>query len=135
MQNADCKMQNRDPRKTKDEKRDLGKRTKQFALRVVRLYVALPKTNEAQVIGKQLLRSGTSVGAQYREGECARSAAEFSSKLGGARQELRETMYWLELLAESGIVPEKRLTDLYDEASQLFAMFTASINTIKRRKT
>jgi four helix bundle protein len=117
-----------------EDKRDLGKRTKRFALRIIRLYVALPKTNQAQVIGKQLLRSRTSVGAQYREGECARSPAEFISKLGGARQELNETLYWLELLTESEIVPEKRLIELYDEARQLFAMFTASINTAKRRK-
>ncbi len=64
-----------------------------------------------------------------------RSLAEFISKLGGARQESRETIYWLELLATSGIVPQKRLTDLFDESKQLFAILTASINTAKRRKS
>ena len=84
-----------------DKNQDLGKRTKAFALRIIRLFAAMPKSIESQVIGKQLLRCGTSIGAQYCEGECARSLAEFLSKLGGARQESKETSYWLEILAES----------------------------------
>jgi four helix bundle protein len=84
---------------------DLKTRTKAFALRVIRLYSALPQTPVAQVIGKQLLRSGTSVGAHYREGARSRSDAEFISKLEGALQELEETAYWLELLGESGTLP------------------------------
>src|SRR5215813_1601618 len=91
------------------ERRDLRKRTKLFALRIIRLYVSLPKSQEAQVLGKQLLRSGTSVGAHYREGCRSRSNAEFISKLEGGLQELEETTYWLELLVESGIVPESRM--------------------------
>lgn len=79
---------------------DLPVRTKLFALRVIRLYAALPKTTESQVIGKQILRSGTSVGAHYREAKRARSTAEFVSKIECALQELEETIYWLELLAE-----------------------------------
>ncbi len=79
-------------------------RTKAFALRIVRLYAALPKTTEAQVIGKQVLRSGTSVGAHVREGKRSRADAEMISKTEGALQELEETGYWLELLADSGIV-------------------------------
>jgi four helix bundle protein len=130
MQNAECKVQN----DGQPAQQDLDVRTKRFALRVIRLYAALPKSNEAQVIGKQLLRSGTSVGAQYCEAECARSIAEFISKLGGARQESRETMYWLELLMEARILPHTRLADLYEESKQLFAMLTASINTAKRRR-
>ena len=79
---------------------DLRNRTKVFALRVIRLYSALPRSTEAQVIGKQILRSGTSVGAQYREACRARSTAEFVSKMQSGRQELDETGYWLELLIE-----------------------------------
>ena len=74
---------------------DLKMRTKKFALRIIRLYSAVPKTTEAQVIGKQLLRSGTSVGAHYRESTRARSTAEFISKLEGGLQELEESAYWL----------------------------------------
>ena len=80
--------------------RDLKQRTKEFALRIVRLYVALPKTTESQVLGKQLLRSGTSVGAHYREAQRAKSNADFISKIEGGLQELDETCYWLELISE-----------------------------------
>lgn len=79
---------------------DLRQRTKDFALRIIKLYVALPKTTEAQVLGKQILRSGTSVGAQYREGCRAKSNPDFISKIEGALQELDETCYWLELIAK-----------------------------------
>ena len=88
---------------------DLKSRTKDFALRTIRLYSALPKTTVAQVIGRQLLRSGTSVGAHYREAVRGRSNAEFISKLGGGLQELEETLYWLELLTEAGVVGPERL--------------------------
>ena len=85
--------------------KDLQIRTKEFALRVIRLYCALPKSTEAQVLGKQVLRSGTSVGANYREANRARSRAEFIAKIGDCLKELDETAYWLELLSESSIVP------------------------------
>ena len=98
------------------ERRDLRKRTKLLALRIIKLYASLPKSTEAQVIGKQVLRIGTSVGAHYREAKRARSTAEFISKIEGALQELDETIYWLELLTESGIVPEAKLTNLKNEA-------------------
>lgn len=88
-------------------KRDLRVRTKAFALAIVRLYVSLPKTTEAQVLGRQMLRSGTSPGAHYREATRARSTAEFVSKIEGALQELEETVYWVELLIEAGIIDEK----------------------------
>src|SRR5512137_2307038 len=105
------------------QRQDLGKRTNDFALRIIRLYAALPKSTEAQVIGKQLLRSGTSVGAHYREARRAKSDADFISKIEGALQELDETIYWLELLAESGIVKPERLKPLMDECEELIAMF------------
>src|SRR5947209_15264099 len=101
---------------------DLKTRTKQFALRIIRLICALPHSNEAQVLGKQLLRSGTSVGAHYREAHRARSNAEFISKVEGGLQELEETTYWLELLAEGGIMSKERLAELLDEANQLTAI-------------
>jgi four helix bundle protein len=115
------------------EMRDLKTRTKQFALRVVRLYGALPKTTEAQVLGRQVLRSGTSVGAHYREGSRARSNAEFISKLEGGLQELEETRYWLELIVEAGIIPETRMTDLLQEADQLAAILTTCVKNVKVR--
>src|SRR3954454_22357616 len=83
---------------------DLRSRTKAWAFRIIRLYAALPKSTEAQVIGKQLLRSGTSVGAHYREGTRARSTAEFISKLETALMELDESLYWIELLVEGQLV-------------------------------
>jgi four helix bundle protein len=82
---------------------DLKLRTKDFAVRIIRLYAALPKTTEAQVIGKQILRSGTSVGAHYRESQYAKSDADFVSKIERGLQELEETSYWLELLEEMDI--------------------------------
>lgn len=106
---------------------DLRVRTKEFALRIINLYSALPKTAVAQVIGKQVLRSGTSVGANYREAYRARSNAEFVAKMGVCRQELEETAYWLELLLESGIAPETKLSALINETDQLTAIFTTII--------
>jgi four helix bundle protein len=111
---------------------ELKRRTKAFALPVVRLFGALPNRIEAQVIGKQLLRSGTSVGAHYREACRARSAAEFISKMEGGLQELEETTYWLELLMDSEIVQAARLTDLQREADELTAIFVASVKTAKQ---
>ncbi len=109
-------------------------RTKAFAIRVIRMFTALPKTEVARVLGKQVLRSGTSVGANYREGCHARSTAEFVTKLEIALMELGETQYWLELLTESDTVPATRLADLLDEAGQIKAMLVASINTAKSRR-
>ncbi|MFN2453301.1 MAG: four helix bundle protein [Pyrinomonadaceae bacterium] len=101
---------------------DLKERTKAFALRIIKLYVALPKTTEAQVLGKQILRSGTSVGAHYREAQRAKSNADFISKIEGALQELEETCYWVELLGESDILAPERLGSLHDEAQELIAI-------------
>jgi four helix bundle protein len=113
---------------------DLKMRTKAFALRVVRLYVALPKSEEAQVLGRQVLKSGTSVGAHYRESLRARSDAEVISKIEGGLQELEETQYWLELLSEAGIVPTDRLTPLLQEADELTAILVTCVKRIKERK-
>lgn len=113
---------------------DLKTRTKVFALRVIRLYVALPKSTEAQVIGKQLIKSGTSVGAHYRESLRARSYAEVVSKLEGGLQELEETQYWLELLAEADIVQAQLLTSLLKEADELTAILVTCVKRVKERK-
>jgi four helix bundle protein len=112
---------------------DLRIRTKSFALRIIRLYAALPKTTEAQVIGKQLLRSGTSLGAHYREAQRAKSDADFINKIEGGLQELEETAYWLELLAESGIVAEEHLKPLHDETEELTAIFVTMVKKVKER--
>jgi len=111
---------------------DLRVRTKAFALRVIRLYAALPKTTAAQVLGKQVLRSGTAVGANYREAYRARSKAEFIAKMGDCLKELDETDYWLELLAESGVVTAARLASLQDETNQLIAIFTTIVKKTKK---
>ena len=117
-----------------DGNQDLRKRTKGFALRIVRMYVSLPKTPESQVLGKQVLKSGTSPGAHYREAYRSRSTAEFISKIEGGLQELEETAYWLELLVDGGIVAEKRMADLLKETDELIAIFTASAKTAKKNK-
>lgn len=113
------------------EKGDLKGRTKAFALRVIRLYEALPRVGAGRVIGDQVLRSGTSVGANYREACQARSKAEFIAKLGDSLKEIEETQYWLELLSESGLVPAEKLADLHNETQQLTAILVTSINTAK----
>jgi four helix bundle protein len=110
---------------------DLKERTKQFAVRVIRMYSALPKGAVAQVLGKQVLRSGTSVGANYREASRARSKAEFISKSGYCLKELDETMYWLELLIESTVFPVKKLSALLDETNQLIVIFVTILNKAK----
>ena len=120
--------------KAEGRMKDLKTRTKEFALRVIRLYSALPKSTEAQVMGKQLLRSGTSVGAHYREGTRARSDAEFISKIEGGLQELEESCYWMELLVEAEIVPASELTELMDEASQLTAILITCSKKAKKKK-
>ncbi len=118
-----------------EKRRDLPERTKAFALRIVRMFSALPKGTEAQVLGKQVLRSGTSVGANYREAHRARSKAEFISKIGDCLKELDETSYWLELLVEGEIVPPSKLAPLQDECGQLLAIFTTISKNAKSAPT
>ena len=115
----------------KDEK-DLRDRTKAFAVRIVRMFSALPKKTEAQVLGKQLLRSGTSVGANYREAFRARSKAEFIAKCGDSLREIEESAYWLELLVEAEIVNADKLAPLRAECDELIAIF---VTIVKRAKT
>jgi four helix bundle protein len=112
---------------------DLRKRTKSFALRIIKLYSALPRRGDCQVLGTQLLKSGTSVGAHYREACRAKSDLDFISKIEGALQELDETGYWLELLGESKIIGEQRLEGLIDEADQLIAILVTSVTKVKRK--
>jgi len=111
----------------------LRHRTKQFALRIIRLFRHLPRSTEAQVLGKQLLRSGTSVGANYRAAGRSRSKAEFVSKIGIVVEEADETVFWIECLIESGIVKEELLKDLLVEANELLAIFAASHRTARPR--
>ena len=111
----------------RDEKKsmiELSVRTKEFALRVIRLYCALPKSTQAQVLGKQVLRSSTSVGANYREAKRSRSKSEFIAKIGDCLKELDETSYWLELLVESGIIPLTKTQALQQECNELIAILT-----------
>jgi len=115
-------------------RQDLRKRTKDYALRILKLYGALPKTTVAQVLGKQILRSGTSVGAQYREACRAKSNADFISKIEGALQELDESLYWLELIAESKIMSATRLGALVRETNELIGMFVTMAKGIKQKK-
>lgn len=114
-------------------KGDLGLRTKNFALQIVRLYSDLPDRREAHVIGDQALRSGTSVGAHFREAQRAKSNADFISKIEGGMQELEETMYWLELLEETGLSPKAKAASLKLEANELMAIFVTIVRKTKSR--
>ena len=108
-----------------DEPPELKARTKTFALRIIRMYARLGKNDVvAQILGKQVLRSGTSVGENYREASRARSKAEFISKIGDALKEAEESEYWLELLVDSGCVAGSKMAELLDETRQLIAIFT-----------
>ena len=106
-------------------------RTKQFAIRTVNMFEALPKKASAYVLGKQALRSGTSVAANYRAACRARSKAEFVAKIGIVAEEADECVFWLELLVETRIVPERKMSELLKEARELTAIFTASQNTAR----
>jgi four helix bundle protein len=112
--------------------RDLKSRTKKFALRVIRLAASLPSGRVGDVMGRQLLKSGTSIGANYREAARATTKKHFISTIEISIREADETHYWLELLAESGTVPQKKLTELMAECSELLAMLVASAKTAKR---
>jgi four helix bundle protein len=113
------------------ERRDLRERTKEYALGIIRLYASLPKDTVSQVLGKQMLRSGTSVGANYREAFRSRSTPEFASKIGDCLKELEETAYWLELLRDATGQAGDRLAQLVDETGQLLAIFTSIAKKVK----
>jgi len=105
---------------------DLKRRTKQFALRIMKLAAALPKTVEGRVIGNQLVRAGTSVGANYRAACRARSKAEFIAKLGIVVEEADESAYWMELIIEGGLLKIQLVQPLLDEANEIVAIMAAS---------
>ena len=111
--------------------KDLKERTKEFALRIIKMYSSLPKSTEAKVLGTQVLRSGTSVGANYREASRGRSKAEFIAKIGDCLKELEETMYWFDLLIEGNILPKNKLSGLLQESKELTAIFVTIIKNTK----
>src|SRR5947207_9940033 len=113
------------------EESDLSVRTKNFALQIIRLFPKLPRTTEAQVLGKQLLRAGTSVGANYREAYRGRSKAEFIAKCGDSLRELEETGYWLDLLRDAGIATAEELQTLRAECDELTGIFVAILKRSK----
>ena len=115
------------------DKEVMKKRTKQFALRVIRLVESLPKGRTTEVLGRQLLRSGTSVGANYRSACRARSTADFISKMGIVEEEADESLFWMELLVENGIMKTVKLEPLLKEADELLAIAVSSIKTAKVR--
>jgi len=112
---------------------DLRLRTQDFALRIIRLYRAMPKGNPGHTLGLQLLRSGTSVGAHYAEAFRAKSRLDFINKIVGATEELEESSYWIQLLIRSDIVSEGKLRLLKQELSELMAIFVTMIKHTKER--
>jgi len=114
-----------------DKHQELRKRTKDFALRIMRMCRTIPSTRETNIINNQILRSATGVAANYRAVGLARSKAEFISKLGVVLEEADETVFWLELLSDSGIIPASKLRELMAEGNELVAIFLASRKTAK----
>ena len=114
-----------------DKHREPSTRAKAFALRVIKMSQALPRTREANVLSQQILRSATSMAANYRAAGRSRSKAEFVAKLGVVIEESDETVFWLEMLVDAGFVRQKRLENLQAEANQLLAIFAASRRTAK----
>ncbi len=111
---------------------ELKKRTKQFGLRCIKVVDALPNSRVADVLGRQLLRSATSVGANYRSACRGRSKPDFISKVGIAIEEADESLYWLEMIVEAGLLLEEKLGDLMKEANEIIAILTASSQTAQR---
>lgn len=114
-----------------DKHQELRKRTKDFALRIMRMCRTIPSTRETNIINNQILRSATGMAANYRAVGLARSKAEFISKLGIVVEEADETVFWLELLSDSGIIPALKLRELMAEGNELVAIFLASRKTAK----
>ena len=139
-ENTDCRMGKKPIAECGIEERkrmnsdELKMRTKEFALRVIRLVESLPRGRTVDVIGRQLLRSGTSVGANYRAACRAKSTADFISKMGTVEEETDESLYWMELLIEDKIVESAKLESLMNEADELLAITVSSINTARKRK-
>jgi four helix bundle protein len=116
------------------DERTFKERTRKFALAVVKLVEALPRTRTAEVLGRQLLRAGTSVGANYRAACRGRSASDVAAKLGIVEEEADESIYWMELLCDSGVLSIDRIMSLRKEADELVAMTVASIKTLRSRQ-
>jgi four helix bundle protein len=113
---------------------EMKRRTRTFALRVIKLVESLPNTPTARVIGNQLLRCGTSVGANYRAASRARSNADFIAKMGIVEEEADESAYWIEMLIDTNLVKATLVTELLDESNQIVAIVVSSINTARNRK-
>ena len=135
MRNCECGMRNRTSGGELRRGDDLRKRTKSFALRVIGLVDSLPRGKSSDVIGRQLLRSGTSVGANYRAACRAKSSADFISKMGTVEEETDESLFWMELLIESGMVQEQLLKELMSESQEILAIIVASIRTVRKTAT
>jgi four helix bundle protein len=114
--------------------KDLERRTKQFSLLVIKFVSGLPRTRDADIFGRQLLRSATSIGANYREANRGVSRADFANKIGTVQKEASETQYWIELLIESGIAANPTAKALLKEATELLAIFTAAGRTLHRQE-
>jgi len=135
LQIADCKWQIEKTRNDQPVKpEEFKNRTKAFAVRVIKLVDSLPNARSTIAIASQLVRSGTSVGANYRAACRAKSKADFISKLGTVEEEADETLYWMELLIDAGKVKAAQLSSLMKEAGEILAMVCASLNTAKFRK-
>jgi four helix bundle protein len=116
------------------DREELKARTKAFAVRVIKMSAALPRSRAADIVARQLLRSATSVGANYRAACRARSHREFTARLGVVEEEADESLYWLELLVEAELMPESRLQALIKEADELTAIFTAASHTARQNR-
>ena len=110
------------------------KRTQDYALRIIRLAAALPKNQPCRVAGGQLLRAGTSVGANYRAACRAKSRADFISKMGTVEEECDESLYWMEILIGAGFLSAKRAASLMQEGTEILALTVSSINTARRNQ-
>ena len=113
-------------------KKDLEKRTKAFALGVIKFVAGLPRTRDADILGRQLLRSATSIGANYRDARRGVSRPDFANKIGTVEKEAAETQYWIELLIESGICADVTANELHRESSELLAIFTTIGRNLKK---
>jgi four helix bundle protein len=129
---ADCGMRIWKTARGKMNADEMKKRTKAFALRIIKMVDSLPKGRTADVIGRQLLRSGTSVGANYRAACRAKSSADFINKMSIVEEETDESIFWMELLVDSGLIGEQQLNGLISEANELLAITVASINTARK---
>ncbi len=116
-------------------KKDLEERTKKFGLAVIKFVSSLPRTREADVLGRQLLRCGTSIGANYREANRGVSRADFTNKIGTVQKEAAETQYWIELIIESGMAAQAGAANLHKESSELLAIFTTIGKQLKKKSS